>query len=113
MSGAAGDELGRVIGLRAGMNRPYLIVSGSLFGLVALLHLLRLVYGWAVPEAASAIGMIVAAGLYAWAFRWTGNSAVAGFRSVNCFSATLPIVPEPPNQETGHEDHSHQSHVSP
>jgi hypothetical protein len=58
------------------MNRPYLIVSGSLFGLVGLLHLLRLVYGWTVqvgawvvPEAASVIGVIIAAGLYAWAFR--------------------------------------------
>jgi hypothetical protein len=57
------------------MNRPYLIVSGSLFGLVGLLHLLRLVYGWTVqvgawvvPEAASVIGVIIAAGLCAWAF---------------------------------------------
>ena len=40
------------------------------------LHLLRLVYGWrvqvggwVVPEAASVIAMIVAAGLCAWAVR--------------------------------------------
>lgn len=60
------------------MNRPYLIVSGSIFGLVALLHLLRVVYGWTVqvggwvvPEAASVVGMIIAAGLCAWAFLLT------------------------------------------
>jgi hypothetical protein len=43
------------------MNRPYLIVSGSLFGTVQ-------VGAWVVPEAASVIGMIIAAGLCAWAF---------------------------------------------
>ena len=39
------------------------------------LHLLRVVYGWTVqvggwvvPEAASVVGMIIAAGLCAWAF---------------------------------------------
>ena len=54
------------------MNRPYLIISGSIFGLVALLHLLRVVYGWTVqvgawvvPEAASVVTMIVAVGLCA------------------------------------------------
>ena len=55
--------------------RSYLIVSGVLFGAVALLHLLRLLYGWpaqvgtlAMPLWVSAIGLIVAALLCLWAF---------------------------------------------
>lgn len=56
--------------------RPYLIVSGILFGLVALGHLLRLTYEvpaqigeWTVPLWLSVIVVIVTFSLFAWAFR--------------------------------------------
>ena len=55
--------------------RAYLVVSGVLFGAVAVLHLLRLLYGWpaqvgavAMPLWVSVIGLIVAAMLCLWAF---------------------------------------------
>jgi hypothetical protein len=55
--------------------RAYLVVSGVLFGAVALAHLLRLIYGWpvqigaeAVPQWISVIGLVVAGGLCVWAF---------------------------------------------
>jgi len=55
--------------------RTYLVVSGVLFGAVALLHLLRLTYGWpvqigaeVVPMWISVIGLVVAGGLCIWAF---------------------------------------------
>jgi hypothetical protein len=55
--------------------RAYLMVSGLLFGLVAVLHVLRLAYGltvqvgsWTVPLDASGIGAVVTAALCAWAF---------------------------------------------
>jgi len=55
--------------------RTYLIISGLLFGAVALAHLLRLVYGWqvqlgtgAVPMWISVVGLVVAGALCIWAF---------------------------------------------
>jgi hypothetical protein len=54
--------------------RAYLIVTGILFGVVALAHLLRLISGWpvqigaqAVPMWISVIGLVVAGALCAWA----------------------------------------------
>jgi hypothetical protein len=56
--------------------RFYLRVSGTLFGLIALGHLLRLVYRvpaelgqWVVPLWVSVIGLLVPAALALWAFR--------------------------------------------
>ena len=56
--------------------RPYLVISGILFGLVAILHLLRLVNGWAVtvgpwsaPMWISWMGTLFAALLFVWALR--------------------------------------------
>jgi hypothetical protein len=55
--------------------RPYLIVTGIVFGAVALAHLLRLIYGWSVqigaevvPMWISAIALLVAGVLCVWAF---------------------------------------------
>jgi hypothetical protein len=55
--------------------RGYLVVSGVLFGAVALLHLLRLIYGWpaavgtmSMPLWVSAVGLVVTGGLCLWAF---------------------------------------------
>jgi len=57
-------------------HREYCIVSGVLFTLVALAHLLRVVNGmsitvddYAVPMAISWVGTIVPAALAVWAFR--------------------------------------------
>jgi hypothetical protein len=56
--------------------RSYLRVSGALFGLVGLGHLLRLLYRvpaelgqWVVPLWVSVIGLLVPAALAVWAFR--------------------------------------------
>jgi hypothetical protein len=56
--------------------RAYLIVSGTLFAILAGLHLTRLfahwpavIAGWTVPIAASAAGFFVAGGLALWAAR--------------------------------------------
>ena len=56
--------------------RFYLRVSGTLFGLIALGHLLRLLYRvpaelgqWVVPLWASVVGLVVPAALALWAFR--------------------------------------------
>lgn len=58
--------------------RAYLQISGALFGLIALAHLLRLFRHWpvdlaghAVPLWASLVGLIVAGGLSIWALRLT------------------------------------------
>ena len=58
--------------------RAYLVLSGLLFGAVALAHLLRLVYGWAaqinawgVPLWVSWVGLVVAGVLCIWAFALT------------------------------------------
>ena len=56
--------------------RAYLQISGALFGLIALAHLLRVVRHWPidlaghmVPLGASWLGLLLAAGLSIWAFR--------------------------------------------
>lgn len=57
-------------------HQNYCAVSGVLFALVALAHLLRIIYGmsiqvdeYAVPMAVSWVGFVVPAGLSLWAFR--------------------------------------------
>jgi hypothetical protein len=57
-------------------SRTYLAVSGTVFGLVALLHLLRVVNGWPVevgpwsaPMEVSYFGTIFPVILCVWAFR--------------------------------------------
>jgi hypothetical protein len=57
-------------------TKPYLTLSGVIFTLVALGHLLRAVNGWMfrvgdydVPQAASWVAVIVAGSLAAQAFR--------------------------------------------
>ena len=57
-------------------HKKYCIVSGMVFSLVALAHLLRLVYGmsvqideYAVPMSVSWVAFIVTAALAVWAFR--------------------------------------------
>ncbi len=64
-------------------HKNYCVVSGGLFLLVALAHLLRIVNGmsiqiddFAVPMLASWIGLIVPAGLAFWAFRLTRGPSV-------------------------------------
>ncbi|SDP44204.1 hypothetical protein [Desulforhopalus singaporensis] len=56
--------------------RPYLAISGTIFGIVAILHLLRLANGWqvvlgtwTVPMWVSWGGALVPAVLCGWAFR--------------------------------------------
>ena len=56
--------------------KQYCIVSGTLFALVALAHLLRIVYGmsvqideYVVPMLVSWIALIVPGALAVWAFR--------------------------------------------
>lgn len=57
-------------------HKKYCVVSGALFSLVALAHLLRIINGmsvqvdeYAVPMFVSWIGFIIPAGLAFWAFR--------------------------------------------
>lgn len=59
-------------------GNKYLIVSGAIFGLVACLHLARLVLGWqaqvggwTVPFWLSWGGLVGAGALCIWAFRLT------------------------------------------
>ncbi len=56
-------------------TQPYLLISGSLFALVGVAHLLRIVNGWPVtagpwpiPMWVSWIGTLIPAGLSTWAF---------------------------------------------
>ena len=56
--------------------KPYLVVSGLVFGVVALIHLLRVVGGWSfvvdgwsAPMWVSWVGLLVAGLLCGWAFR--------------------------------------------
>ncbi len=56
--------------------KKYCVVSGGLFGLVALAHLLRILNGapvqvdtMEIPMLVSWIGLVVPAGLALWAFR--------------------------------------------
>ena len=57
-------------------TKPYLLVSGFIFFVVGLVHLLRLLYhwpaqlgGWPLPEWLSYVGLPVAWGLSVWAYR--------------------------------------------
>ncbi len=57
-------------------HKEYCVVSGALFTLVALAHLLRIVYGmsiqvddFVVPMLVSWIGLVVPGALAVWAFR--------------------------------------------
>ncbi len=57
-------------------HKDYCLVSGVLFALVALAHLLRILYGMSVqvdqidvPMFASWIGLLVPGALAVWAFR--------------------------------------------
>ena len=61
--------------------RAYLLVSGLVFGAVTVAHILRLAYGWqaqiggwTVPLALSWLGVIVAGGLCAWAFKLSASA---------------------------------------
>jgi hypothetical protein len=61
------------------MNRTYPLVSGAIFGLVALLQAVRAIAGWSVqigpinvPLLFSWIAAIVAGSLSVWAFRSRG-----------------------------------------
>jgi hypothetical protein len=56
--------------------RAYLVISGTLFGIVAILHLLRVVNNWAVvvgpwsaPMSVSWLGTLIPAVLCVWALR--------------------------------------------
>jgi hypothetical protein len=60
---------------------PYLVISGVIFGVVALLHFLRVVNGWAfevgpwsVPMWVSWLGTVGPAVLCVWAFRLASRS---------------------------------------
>lgn len=64
-------------------TRAYLIVSGAIFGLVAALHLLRVVNDWvfelgpwSVPMSFSWLGTLLPALLCAWAFRAASRDRV-------------------------------------
>jgi hypothetical protein len=56
--------------------RAYLQITGALFGLIAVVHVLRLIRHWpiqlaeySVPLGASWVGLIIAGGLSIWAVR--------------------------------------------
>jgi hypothetical protein len=57
-------------------DRSYMVISGVIFGIVAIIHLLRVINGWAlvlgqysVPMWVSWLGAVVPALLCIWAFR--------------------------------------------
>lgn len=61
--------------------RAYLQVSGTLFGVIALAHALRLIQkwpvevaGWVVPVWVSVIGFLLTGALAVWAFRAVGRT---------------------------------------
>lgn len=63
-------------------HKNYCVISGVLFSLVALAHLLRLVYGmsvhvdeFVVPMFVSRVGFVVPVALAVWAFRLAGGKA--------------------------------------
>ncbi len=54
------------------MNKPFTLLAELVFAIVAIIHLLRLLFGWevtiggaAVPLWASVLGIVIAAGLAA------------------------------------------------
>jgi hypothetical protein len=64
-------------------TRTYLAISGTVFGGVALLHLLRVANGWiaaigpwTVPMWISWVGLLVPAALSVWAFRLASREPV-------------------------------------
>ena len=57
-------------------SKAYFVISGTIFGLVAVAHLLRVIYqmpvqagDWAFPMWLSWGGLVVAGALCVWAFR--------------------------------------------
>lgn len=63
-------------------SRCYLVLSGVIFGVVGLLHLVRVVADWAlvmgpwsVPMAISWLGILVPGALCAWAWTLARRSA--------------------------------------
>ena len=65
-------------------HKQYCVVSGVFFSLVALAHLLRIVYGmsvqideYVVPMMASWVALLVPAALAFWAFRVSRESSAA------------------------------------
>lgn len=64
------------------MHKAYCVVTGTLFVVVALAHLARLVFGWAihvdtqvVPMWVSILGFVIPGGLSVWAFRLSTRSS--------------------------------------
>ena len=62
--------------LKGNGMRAYLLISGALFGVVALAHTLRLIQrwpievaGWALPMRVSVVGLMLTGALSFWAFR--------------------------------------------
>jgi len=60
--------------------KPYLMISGVIFALVAVLHLVRVLAGWPfafgpweIPTLGSWVGFALAAALAIWAFRLSGR----------------------------------------
>ena len=56
--------------------RRYLHITGAIFGIVAIVHILRLAFGWpaqiagwSVPMWVSWVAIVLAGGLCLWAFR--------------------------------------------
>src|SRR2546422_9478361 len=78
------DTSSRVHGSRIGHMRAYLRISGLLFGVITLLHILRLVLhlsaqiaDCALPTWAPWIAMLGAAALCTWAFRLVGQTRLS------------------------------------
>ena len=64
-------------------NRAYLLLSGTIFSLVALAHLARAVEswpvqvaGWAVPVTVSWLGFVATSALAIWAFSLVRGSRI-------------------------------------
>jgi hypothetical protein len=62
-------------------HKPYCVVTGALFAIVALAHLARLAFGWSiyvdtqvVPMWVSVLGLVIPGGLAVWAFRLSTRS---------------------------------------
>ena len=62
------------------MKKPFTLLAVLIFAVVALVHLLRLAYGWevtinsaAVPLWASVLGLVIAAGLAVMLWRESRN----------------------------------------
>ena len=58
------------------MSHYYAIISASIFAIVAIVHLVRLIRGWkvqigprSIPMAASWVGLIISALLALWGFQ--------------------------------------------